>query len=203
MNFLISQIFGVCGLVFFISSMQQKNKRKILFYQIISFFFYSAQYLIIKAYPGMILFVVNMIRCIIFYYTTKKNKYTFILLIMLSSVCGIITYNNLFDIFPVIASFLSILFTWQSNIKILREGQIITSITWIIYDLFVKAYVAVISEIIIIFASVFAILRIDYNKDFKKIIFTTYLKIRFRIDSNVISLSPFLPKKIRKKRYIR
>lgn len=139
MNLLISQIVGFCAFVIFVISLQQVSKKKILFLQIFSFGMYALEYLIINAYSGMVIFIINIIRSIIFYKISdngSNNKWIFAIFIIISLVCGKIVYKNIFDILLIIASILTVMFTWQSSTKVLRLGQIGICTCWIIYDIF-------------------------------------------------------------------
>lgn len=197
MNLLISQIIGFCAFLIFIISIQQVNKKKILFLQIFSFGMYALEYLIINAYSGMIIFIINIIRSIVFYKIADKNsnnKVILVVFIIVSLICGKMTYKYVFDILPIIASILTIIFTWQSSTKILRLGQICVCICWIIYDIFVSAYIGIFTEILIIFFTIFALLRLNYNVDFEKIIIKYYIKIVLKANEEDINFSYNLPK---------
>ena len=201
MNVLISQFIGFFAFVLFVISMQQKNKINILFLQIISFSLYALQYLLTRAYPGMIVFIINMVRSIVFYISIKKgqsNKIIFIVFIIASLICGKMTYKNLYDILPILASLLSVIFTWQPNTKVLRFGQISICILWIIYDVFVMAYIGLLTESIIIISTIIALLNNDYEMNLEMIVFKKYIKLRFRVDDNIINFSSTLPKVKRK-----
>lgn len=196
MNILISQFVGFLAFGIFVFSMQQKDKTRILFVQIISFFLYALQYLLIKAYPGMIVFIINMIRSIVFFCTMKKkqpNKIIFIIFILLSILCGKLVYKDIYDILPICASLLSVVFTWQPKTKILRYGQIGICILWIIYDAFVMAYIGIVTESIIIISTIVALLNNDYNINIAEFGFKCYLKVRYNANEGEINLSPSLP----------
>ena len=197
MNLFISQIIGFCAFLIFIISIQQVNKKKILFLQIFSFGMYALEYLVINAYSGMIIFIINIIRSIVFYKIADKNsnnKLILMFFIVLSLLCGKMTYKYVFDILPIIASILTIFFTWQSSTKILRLGQICVCICWIIYDIFVSAYIGILTEFLIILFTIFALLRLNYNYDFEKIIFKYYIKIVLKANEEDINFSNSLPK---------
>lgn len=200
MNIFFSQIVGFVAFVIYVISIQQKNKPKILLWQIGSFFLYSLQYLLIKAYSGMMMFSINMIRCIVFYICEKnsntkeqKNKIAFIIFIFISLLCGAITYNNIYDILPILASLSGVIFTWQPSTKILRYGQIETCVCWIIYDAFVMAYIGIITESAIIISTIFALLQHDYNFNLQKRILKIYLKLKFKASEEDLNFSPELP----------
>ena len=197
MSLFISQIVGFCAFIIFVISLQQVSKKKILFLQIFSFGMYSLQYLIITAYSGMIIFVLNIIRSIIFYIIADKksnSKFIFLFFIIVSVLCGKITYKYLYDVLPIIASVLTVIFTWQSSTKVLRFGQISVCICWIIYDIFVSAYIGIITESLIIFFTIFALLRLNYKVDFQKIIIKYYIKIVLKANEDDMNFSNDLPK---------
>lgn len=196
MLILISQIVGFCAFIIFVISMQQKNKITILFLQIISFFLYTLQYLLISAYSGMIVYIINMTRSIVFYYTIKKGNIgiiNLIIFIIISLICGVATYKNIYDVLPMIASVLSVIFTWQPSTKILRSGQVSICILWIIYDVFVMAYIGILTESLIIISTVISLLKNDYNVNIAEIIYKKYIKIRFNAKDEDINLSHKLP----------
>lgn len=202
----ISQVVGLLAFLVFVISIQQKSKKQIIFWQIISFFLYALQYLIIKAYPGMIVFTINMLRSIIFSRDFKRkrtNNFFLFFFIVLSILCGVLTYEKIYDILPIMASLLSVIFTWQPSTKILRIGQIFICLLWIIYDIFVLAYIGIFTESCIIASTIVAIINIDYEIDLFKYLFKYYIKIRFKANDDEINFSNNIPKikfiKIKKK----
>ena len=149
----------------------------------------------------MIVFIINMVRSIVFYISMKKsqsNKIIFIVFIITSLICGKIIYKNLYDILPILASLLSVIFTWQPSTKVLRFGQISICILWIIYDVFVMAYIGLLTESIIIISTIIALLNNDYEINLEMIVFKKYIKLRFRAGDDIINFSSTLPKVKRK-----
>lgn len=187
----ISQIIGFVAFLVFIISIQQKEKTKILFWQIVSFFGYVVQYLLINAYSGMVVYTINMLKSIVFYYATKKNKKDKIiplLFICISLISGMGTYKEKYDLIPIINSILSIIFIWQSSIIRLRIGQIVICLLWIIYNVFVQAYVGVLTESLIIITTIIALIRDNYN-----IMKAICLKIQFKAEVKTMNFSNALP----------
>lgn len=187
----ISQIIGFAAFLVFIISIQQKEKTKILFWQIVSFFGYVVQYLLINAYSGMVVYTINMLKSIVFYYATKKNKKDKIiplLFICISLISGMGTYKEKYDLIPIINSILSIIFIWQSSIRRLRIGQIVICLLWIIYNVFVQAYVGVLTESLIIITTIIALIRDNYN-----IMKAICLKIQFKAEVKTMNFSNALP----------
>lgn len=141
------------GLILFVISMQKHNKKLILRWQAFSFTFYTMQYFLLGAYSGMLSYLINMIRSVVFFIFEVKRSYVKYLVasfIIISIVLGIATYKGVFDIIPIINSVLSILNISQKNVKNIKLGQIMISSLWIVYDIRVYSYIAFISEIIVI-----------------------------------------------------
>ena len=155
--YIASQILCVVGLILFVISMQKHNKKSILKWQAYSFSFYAMQYFLLGAYSGMLTYLINMLRSVMFFiFEDKKSifKYLVVLFIAISIIMGIFTYKGIFDIIPIINSILSILNVVQNDIKNIKIGQIIISLLWIIYDIKVYSYIAIISEIIVIVSAI-------------------------------------------------
>lgn len=193
----ISQVIGFLAFMIFVISIQQKRKKQIIFWQIISFFLYALQYFIIKAYTGMIVFIINMLRSIVFsrdINNKRTNKILLIIFIALSIICGTLTYEKIYDVFPIMASLLSVIFTWQSSTKRLRYGQILICALWIIYDIFVLAYIGILTESLIIIATIVSIINIEYNINLYKYFLKYYIKLRFKANDEIINFSNNLPK---------
>ena len=83
-------------------------------------------------------------------------------------VIGIITFNSLIDILPIIASILFIVTLRQEKEKYVRLLILGNSISWIIYDFIVSAYLTSISDLFTIVSTITAIYRYDIKKEVKE-----------------------------------
>lgn len=163
---LFSQVIGFFGFIVFIKSIQYKEKSKVLFMQIISFSFYTIQYLLINAFSGMLVHLINVIRCLVFYLLEKKKRNTnvfCIIFLMLTFFSSMLMFKNSYDLLPLLASVNSVVFMWQNDTRIIRRGQIFSCLLWIVYNNYVLAYVGILTEFIIIISCIIAILKYDYN----------------------------------------
>ena len=139
--YIVSQILCVFGLILFVISMQKHNKKLILKWQAYSFSFYAMQYFLLGAYSGMLTYVINMVRSVVFFlFEDKKSyfKYLVVLFIIISIALGVATYRGIFDIIPIINSILSILNVLQKDVRNIKLGQIAISSLWIAYDMLVQ-----------------------------------------------------------------
>lgn len=196
---LFSPVIGFFGFIVFIKSIQYKEKSKVLFMQIISFSFYTIQYLLINAFSGMLVHLINVIRCLVFYLLEKKKRNTnvfCIIFLMLTFFSSMLMFKNSYDLLPLLASVNSVVFMWQNDTRIIRRGQIFSCLLWIVYNNYVLAYVGILTEFIIIISCIIAILKYDYNIDIQEKVFIKYLKIKY--NEKNINLSKNLPSKNKK-----
>ena len=197
--FLFSQVMGFFGFIIFIKSIQSKEKSKVLLMQIISFLFYTIQYLLINAFSGMLVYLINVIRCLVFYLLEKKKRNTnifCIIFLILTFFSSLLMFKNSYDVLPLLASANSVVFMWQNDTRIIRRGQIISCFLWIVYNYCVLAYVGILTEFVIIISCIFAILKYDYDIDIQEKVFIRYLKIKY--NEKNINLSQKLPSKNKK-----
>lgn len=165
---IIAQIVGVLAIIFFALSPQQKNKKRILIFQLISSILYALQYMFLGAFSAVATNLIGAVKNLSFYMYTKKDKdipiamlYIYIIIIV---VFGVLTFSNILSVLPIILSVIFTYGTWQSNLKIYRIIALVTSVIWLIYNLGVGAYVSGIGNIFQITSAIIAIVRLDIIK---------------------------------------
>ena len=82
---IVSQIIGMFAVILWVLSIQNKEKKNILLFQIIANLLYSLQYFIIHAFSASLTDFFGIIKSLIFYNYTKNNKN--IPIYMLFSIC--------------------------------------------------------------------------------------------------------------------
>lgn len=75
LTYSISQVMCILGLVLFGISMQKSSRKDIVKWQIFSFLLYATQFFLLGAYLGMLTYLINMIRSIVFFIFEKNIKY--------------------------------------------------------------------------------------------------------------------------------
>lgn len=161
--FIIAQIIGGIVLILTVISIQFKTKEKILICQIIANILISIQYFLLNALTGGVVSIINVIRCIIFYYYKKKNMKPSVvflgIFVIIAIVSGILTWQSVLSIIPIIAAIIFTYGLWQDNITITRICTGITAGNWTIYNIIVKAYAGAIQSIAECISSIIAIIR--------------------------------------------
>lgn len=161
--FILAQIIGGIVLILTVISIQFKTKEKILMCQIIANLLISIQYFLLDALTGGVVSIINVIRCIIFYFYKKKNmKPSIIFLVVFiitAVVSGILTWQNIFSIIPIISAIVFTYGLWQDDIRITRICTAITAGNWSIYNIIVKAYAGAIQSVAECTSAIIAIIR--------------------------------------------
>ena len=164
MEYYIAQFFGILALIALFMSYQNKEKKKFLIVQIFANIFYALQYIFLKAYSGFGSSAISTVKTIAFYnYEKKESKIPLIVLISFEIafvIAGIITFEGLYSLIPIVIHCVYTLGTWFKDLKVTYSIAICTSILWVIYSLIVGAHVSIISNVIELFGGIFGLKRI-------------------------------------------
>ena len=167
MNYL-SQILGVFAFIFYLFSIQNRDKKKILSMQLVSNVFYTISYFLINAMSAVVVDFISFIRCIIYYIFAKRKKkipliYMF-LLVLISIIVGLFIVKDFFDVIPIVICIIYIVSTYFKNIRIIQIGYILGACLWIVYNLHAKTYTPLIGNVFEIISGVISIIRIKKSK---------------------------------------
>lgn len=166
MNYYIyAQIFGLLGATAMLLSNWQKGKNKVLSFLILDSICYFMQYILLGALSGAFTNIIGLIRALICKYKDNykilNNKIILIIILIIYLIIGILTYNGIISLLPVLASIIYTSTLWQNNIKIIRFGTFIMILACFIYNISVKAYIAGVVEGILLISSILAIIKKD------------------------------------------
>lgn len=156
----MGQILGFIYALFLILSNFGKNTKQILFLQTISFFFKTLHYYLLGGISGFLTSLISMIRNIIFY-KIKESKIWVVFFIIIYIIIGIITLKSIYTLLPVFATIIYTLIINYNNPKYLRYGIFITSLTWLIYNIYIISYSGIIIQIIMLISNIIAIIKLD------------------------------------------
>lgn len=160
LEFIGIQILGFLAWILLILSYYRKNTNKILVFQIISTILFCLHYYLLGAYSGLLICALEVVRDASYYFTDKDN-YIFIGSVFIYIICAIVTYTNLLDLFPYLASTIDGFFLTKKR-KIVVFGAIVTYILWLIYDIYARSYSGAITDAIIILSNL-SILLFNFN----------------------------------------
>ncbi|MBR3890582.1 MAG: YgjV family protein [Bacilli bacterium] len=163
MNFILSQIFVLLGIVFIILSLWSRDKQKILIFCLISSVMFALQYFFLNALEGVVINALGILRAIWFFIYDKKEKpiplYPLIILIVLFAIATIFTYESIFCLAPFIAASVLTYSVWDHRVLIYKFCAIPISICWIIYNVYVGSVFGYISDSVLLIIEISALIE--------------------------------------------
>lgn len=160
--FIIAQILSVATLVLNCVVLQLKSVDKSLVLILISNVIGFGVFALLNAWSGAGMLVVATIRTAVFFALGRKKirsiEALFICEFLVIAV-GVATWSDFLTIFLILGFCIYTYGLWQSKMYVLRWCNFIITIIMIIYNFVVMAYVNVVSEVIILGATIFALAR--------------------------------------------
>ena len=157
MLYILGQIFGILGWIFFLISYHAKRENKVIFLQIMSSIFYTINYLLIGATTGFYISLFELIKSI-GYYKSDKDKYIFLYSLPIYLV---ILYFSEINIFVIIAILASILdgYVCLRDTKTMVYGGIVSNFMWVIYDLFVLDFAGAFTDFFLVISNLTIVIK--------------------------------------------
>lgn len=163
---IIAQVLGFIAFVISLLAFHKNKKEKILGSMILSNIFDLIHYLLLEAYSGCITKLLAICRNI-FVIFKDKNKtlssniflYIFILAYIIS---GILTFENIWSIFPIVSALIYAVAIWKGNELTLKKAACFGYFLWLIYNTLVLSISGIISNIVSI-CSLFIAIRNNYK----------------------------------------
>ena len=164
---ILSYIVGFLGVLSTVVIYQQKTRVGLLVSKLVSDVIWFAQYALIGAWSGAAISIIAIIRELIFINRKKKwaqSPLWLVLFLVLSGVSGVVTWKNVYSIFPCVASALAVIGFWIGRPKLSRFLSYPISLCMLTYAISNVAYMAIINELLSIGSSVVGNIRHDFKK---------------------------------------
>ena len=162
MKYIIAQILGAIGYSLLAFSYFKKNKKEILFVQILAYIGFTTHYILLDARSGTVCNILGFIALILIYLFSnndKKKKILVLILIPLLIVMSFLSYENIFSLFPVFACLITFNSFLSKDENKIRFIGIISAVCWLIYAIIYMSYSAIIFEIITVISSTIAYIK--------------------------------------------
>lgn len=149
-------------------SYQQKTHKNILTFQMVSGLLFTIHYILLGAYTGAVMNFLGAFRSLVYsnrgksWASSKIWPAGFSVAFFIS---GILTWENVFSVFPLIAMLVSSVVLWIEQPKINRMLSIPTSTCWLIYNIKTVSYPGIITEIFVLGSIIIGIIRLDIKKN--------------------------------------
>lgn len=162
-TYIISQVFTIVMYGLLAITYYVKNRKTVLVISFLSLIANAIAYILLKAYSGLAMCVIALIRNIYFLIDEKKNgkqdeitkKDIFVLAILyiISIISAVFTYEGFLSLLSVFATMLYTYSVWQKKTSIYKLCGIPVGILWVAYNLYVKSVFGVILEGILLVSS--------------------------------------------------
>jgi len=171
-NMVIVQLIGAIAYILLSRSYFKKERREILFMQIFAYVFFTIHYYLLNGITGAICNVVGLASLIsLFIFDKGKKMYKIICCIFFVTfliVINIITFQNIFSIFPMIASVIAIASFLNKKENFIRRVGVVATLCWLIYAIYYKSYISIIFEVFTLINVCVALLK-NTKKSMKKV----------------------------------
>ena len=146
------QCIGAIGYGTLAFSYFKKEKRQILFMQIVAYIFFVIYYYLLSGITGAICNLIGLFALVTIYLFEKyklKNKFGIsMFFILLLFIVNIMTFQNWYSIFPMIASTIVIISFLENNENDIRWIGVLAALCWLLYAIVYKAYIAILFEVV-------------------------------------------------------
>lgn len=159
------QLIGLLAGIILILSYFRKDTNKVLSFHIVSNTLDFIHYLLLGAYGGAFIYLLEGTRDTL-YYKTDKDKYIFIVSAILYLSISFFTIRKWFDYLPVAASLIDG-YTLTLEKKYVTIGASISYTMWVIYNIYVLSYSGLIIDGIIAVSNMILLVGYIQNKKLK------------------------------------
>lgn len=160
MSFILIQAIGGIGYTTLVASYFKKEKKEILFLQIVAYVFFTIHYYMLSGITGAICNAIGLVALFGIYLSEKykwKNKDLIAWIsVGLINIVNIATFQNVYSIFPMIASSIVIISFLMEDEDYIRGIGLIAAVCWLIYAIVYKSYIAIIFEVITLIGTLIA-----------------------------------------------
>lgn len=163
MEFVLIQIIGAIAYALLTVSYYKKEKTKILYMQILAYIMFSIHYYLLSGVTGAICNVIGLFGLIAIYlfekYKWKYKNVISIMFIVLLLVVNILTFQNIYSIFPLIASVIVIISFLMNNEEYIRGVGVISAVCWLVYAIVYKSYISIVFEVVTLVGVLIAFIK--------------------------------------------
>lgn len=168
MDPLIIQIIGFFGLLFVVISFQKNKRSFTLLSQLVAASFFTVHFFLLNAFTAAAMNLTSASRAYVFN-LRESNKWinspiTMYMFIALFWIAGLLTWQGLISILPILSMTLECFALWSRDTRRLRWIFLSARPGWMIYNYLVGSYAGLATEAFIVGSLGLAIIRFDILK---------------------------------------
>ena len=155
-------LLGALGIVAAVLAFQCKRHGRVLTYRTANEILFGVQFFLLGAYTGVAMNAVGSIRNTIFTVEVKRGKSTRLtaaIFCLAFLVFGLLTWEGPKSLLVIAAKIISTLAFGNKNLLVVRLLILVTSSSWLIYDLFSGSYAGVVCEVLTLLSILIALYR--------------------------------------------
>lgn len=161
MTYLFSQIIGFISFILSLIAYHRNKKEKILKTMLLANVVDILQYFLLGAYTGCASKLITLVRNEILILKEKNKKFNkktiLIAFLIIYLISGIITYENIYSLFPISASMIYLYFIWNGNELQVKKVAFYCYFLWLIYNISVFSIAGITANCISIISTAIAI----------------------------------------------
>ena len=164
----MAQLVGFAAFVCAVLSFQRRTHKGIVALQLTSNILFTMHFCLLGAYTGAVLNGIAAVRAGVFVNKGKKwadNFIWFIVFCALSIAAGILTWDGVSSILPILGMICTTIAYWLKTPKYVRMAAFPSSPLWLVYNIVNNSYGGVITEIVNMISIIIAMIRLDFKKE--------------------------------------
>lgn len=166
--YIISQIAGFIAFALSLIAYHRNKKEKIFQTMMIANVLDIVHYLLLGAYSGCITKIIALVRNEIIIIKEKNKRFdsilVLIILLVVYLISGILTYENIYSILPILAAMTYLYFVWNGNELKVKKIAFYCYFLWLIYNICIFSIAGITSNCVSIISTFIAV----YNEKNKK-----------------------------------
>ena len=162
-----AQVLGILALLAMVLSYQQKERKRLLWFQLVSNALFCVSYFLKGVNAMGAMCAINMARSFVFSKDdTKwgKSRLWLYLFLALTLIVGIISWKDWLDLLVIAATMLLTVTLYSNNLRLMRKVFLILPFMYIATNLAHKIYGGIGNDIFCIVSALIAIWRFDIKK---------------------------------------
>ena len=161
MIYVVSQIIGFIGFIVSLIAYHRKKKETILKNMLIANVLDLTHYFLLGAYSGCITKVIAILRNAFIIIKGKfkilSSKIFLIIFIVMYVVAGVLLYNGVLSMFPIVAAIIYMVGIWNGDEVTVKKIACLCYFLWLAYNIYVLSISGIVSNIVSIISTYIAI----------------------------------------------
>ena len=165
-----AQIVGLFGIACSLLSFQQKDRKRVMLFQMTASALFCIQLFMVGAITGGCIDSISFIRTVVFSQNDKKwasSPAWLWVFIVAMIVTGLLTWQNAWSILPILGSVLSTIALWMKKSSHIRGISLFVGPCWLVYNLVHGAYTGALNEVLAMTSIMIGIFRHDLKRKTK------------------------------------